>query len=64
VAEKTIAVENAGAQYFFVPQVEVATARSVANSSLHVVGVTTLSQVLRDLRSLGGDAPVPLTAPH
>ncbi len=64
VAEKTIAVENAGAQYFFVPQVEVATARSVANSSLHVIGVTTLSQVLGDLRSLGGDAPVPLTAPH
>jgi PDZ domain-containing protein len=64
VAEKTIAVENAGAQYFFVPQVEVATARSVANSRLHIIGVTSLSQVLSDLRKLGGAAPVPLTAPH
>lgn len=64
VAEKTIAVENAGAKYFFVPEVEVATARSVANSSLHIIGVTTLEQVLTDLRKLGGAAPVALTAPH
>jgi len=64
VAEKTIAVENAGAKYFFVPQVEVATARSVANSSLHIIGVTTLHQVLTDLRKLGGAAPVALTAPR
>ena len=64
VAEKTIAVERAGVQYFFVPQVEVATARSVANSSLHIIGVTTLSQVLAELRKLGGAAPVALTAPH
>lgn len=64
VAEKTIAVENAGAQYFFVPQVEVPTARSVANSRLHIIGVTTLSQVLADLRKLGGTPPVPLTPAH
>ena len=64
VAEKTIAVENAGARYFFVPQVEVATARAVANSSLHIFGVTTLSQVLAELRKLGGAAPVPFTTPH
>jgi Lon-like protease len=64
VAEKTIAVENAGAQYFFVPQVEVATARAVANSSLHIIGVTKLSQVLTELRKLGGAAPQPLSAPH
>lgn len=64
VAEKTIAVENAGAQYFFVPRVEVTTARAVANSRLHIIGVTSLSQVLSDLRKLGGAAPVPLTAPH
>jgi len=64
VAEKTIAVENAGAHYFFVPQVEVATARSVANASLHVIGVTRLSQVLAALRRLGGAALVPLTAPR
>jgi len=59
VAEKTIAVENAGVHYFFVPQVEVATARSVANSTLHIFGVTKLSQ----LRKLGGVAPMPFTAP-
>jgi len=64
VAEKTIAVENAGAHYFFVPQVEVATARAVANSSLHIFGVTTLSQVLAELRNLGGAPPVPFTTPH
>ena len=64
VAEKTIAVENAGAHYFFVPQVEVATARSVANASLHVIGVTRLSQVLAELRRLGGATLVPLTTPR
>jgi Lon-like protease len=64
VAEKTVAVAKAGAQIFFVPQVEVPTATAVAPASLHVIGVTSLDQVLRDLRRLGGDAPVPLTAPH
>lgn len=64
VAEKTIAVENAGAHYFFVPQAEVATARSVANASLHVYGVTKLSQVLAELRKLGGAAPVAFTTPR
>lgn len=63
VAEKTIAVERAGASYFFVPQVEVATARANASPGLHVIGVTTLNQVLRDLRRIGGAAPVPLTSP-
>jgi PDZ domain-containing protein len=62
VAQKTIAVENAGIHYFFVPQVEVATARAVAAASLHVIGVRTLAQVLRDLRKLGGAAPVALSA--
>jgi hypothetical protein len=46
-----------------VPQVEVATARSVANSTLHIFGVTKLSQVLAELRKLGGVAPMPFTAP-
>ena len=64
VAEKTIAVARAGAQIFFVPQVEVPVANAVAPASLHVIGVTSLAQVLRDLRALGGDAPVPLSAPH
>jgi PDZ domain-containing protein len=64
VAEKTVAVERAGASIFFVPDVEVATARSVAGSRLKIVGVSSLSQVLSDLRRLGGVVPKPLTKPH
>ncbi len=64
VAEKTIAVENAGAHYFFVPAVEVPTARSVANAGLHIFGVTKLSQVLAELRKLGGSPLVPFTTPR
>jgi Lon-like protease len=64
VAEKTVAVQHAGAKYFFVPQVEVKTAKSAAQPGLTIVGVTTLAQTLRDLRALGGAAPQPLTPPR
>jgi len=64
VAEKTVAVQRAGAKYFFVPQVEVATAKAAAQPGLKIIGVTTLTQALRDLRALGGAAPQPLTPPH
>jgi PDZ domain-containing protein len=64
VAEKTVAVQRAGAKYFFVPQVEVATAKANAKPGLTIVGVTTLAQTLRDLRALGGAVPQPLTPPH
>jgi PDZ domain-containing protein len=64
VAEKTVAVQRAGAKYFFVPQVEVATAKSAASPGLTIVGVTTLKQALRDLRKIGGAAPEPITRPH
>ena len=64
VAEKTVAVQRAGAKYFFVPQVEVATAKGAAQPGLKIIGVTTLAQTLRDLRALGGDAPKPLTPPR
>ncbi len=64
VAEKTVAVQRAGAKYFFVPQVEVATAKSAASPGLTIVGVSTLRQVLRDLRKIGGGPPQPITAPH
>jgi len=64
VAEKTVAVQDAGAKYFFVPQVEVATAKSAAQPGLTIVGVRTLAQTLRDLRALGGAAPKPLTPPR
>jgi PDZ domain-containing protein len=63
VAEKTVAVQRAGAQYFLVPQVEVATARANAAPGLTVLGVTSLAQALKDLRDLGGAAPVALTPP-
>lgn len=64
VAEKTVAVQRAGAKYFFVPQVEVATAKSAAAPGLTIVGVTTLQQALRDLRKIGGGSPEPITKPR
>lgn len=64
VAEKTVAVQRAGAKYFIVPQVEVTTAQSAASPGLKIIGVTTLAQALRDLRSIGGQAISPLTKPH
>ncbi len=64
VAQKTVAVEDAGATIFIVPKGEVNDARSMANSSLRIIGVTTLRQVLRELRRLGGQAPVPYTKPY
>jgi PDZ domain-containing protein len=64
VAEKTVAVQRAGAKYFFVPQVEVATAKANAKPGLTIVGVTTLAQALRDLRALGGAVSQPLTPPR
>jgi PDZ domain-containing protein len=64
VAEKTVAVQRAGATVFIVPQVEVATAKANASPGLRIVGVTTLKQALAVLRSLGGAPPVPLSPPH
>jgi len=63
VAEKTVAVERAGATVFFVPTVEYRTAESKATPQLHVYGVDTLDQVLRILERLGGSVPAkPLSA--
>jgi PDZ domain-containing protein len=64
VAEKTVAVERAGASIFFVPEVEVATARSAAQPGLRIVGVSNVSQVLAVLRAGGGAKPVALTKPR
>jgi PDZ domain-containing protein len=64
VAEKTVAVQRAGAKYFFVPQVEVATAKANAKPGLTIIGVTSLAQTLRDLKALGGAVPQPLTPPR
>jgi Lon-like protease len=54
VPQKTVAVENAHASVFFVPEGELSQAKQKANSSLHVFGVNNLSQALKDLESLGG----------
>jgi PDZ domain-containing protein len=62
VAEKTIAVERAGATVFFVPKVELKTAEAKASPQLHVYGVSNLDQALRILQRLGGQVktnPVP-----
>jgi PDZ domain-containing protein len=64
VAEKTVAVQRAGASVFLVPEVEVVTARGAAQPGLRIVGVTTLHQALSDLHRMGGVTPVALTKPH
>jgi PDZ domain-containing protein len=58
VAEKTIAVEQAGATVFFVPKVELKTAEAKASPQLHVYAVSNVDQVLRILQRLGGSVPV------
>ncbi len=63
VPEKTVAVERAGATAFFVPATQVATAKSKATPSLKVYGVRSLTQVLTDLRHLGGTVP-PIPGDH
>ena len=57
VAQKTVAVENAGATVFLVPPPEYRVALSKATSSLHVYAVATLDQALSVLARLGGRVP-------
>ena len=64
VAEKTVAVQRSGASVFLVPRAEVATATQAAQPGLRIIGVTSLHQALKDLRTLGGAAPIALTKPH
>lgn len=65
VAEKTIAVEDAGASVFFVPLGDgnLAAAKSKATPQLHVYGVRNVSQVLRILERLGGRVPSTASVP-
>lgn len=65
VEEKAVAVARAGATYFFVPDGggDVAAARDARQVGLTIVPVTTLEQVLNELRSLGGVKPQARTAP-
>lgn len=52
--QKTVAVQRAHASVFLVPAAQVGQARAVAAPGLTVLGVSTLSQALSDLRRLGG----------
>jgi PDZ domain-containing protein len=54
VQQKTVAVNDAGATVFLVPQPELSTARAMAGRNLKVFAVGTLAQALNDLEHLGG----------
>jgi Lon-like protease len=58
VAQKTIAVERAGATVFFVPPQEYQAAKSKDTPQLHVYAVSTLDQALKILKGLGGTMTV------
>jgi PDZ domain-containing protein len=55
-AQKSVAVRKAGAQVFLVPEANYKDARSTAGP-LKVIAVSTLSQALAELKSLGGTVP-------
>jgi PDZ domain-containing protein len=57
VAQKTVAVERAGATVFFVPPQEKKAAMSKDTPQLHVYAVSTLDQALQILERLGGSLP-------
>ncbi len=57
VAQKTVAVERAGARVFLVPPQEYKVARAKATPSLRVFSVSTLTQALKVLSGLGGHVP-------
>lgn len=59
VAQKTIAVENAGATVFFVPKANYAAAITHRNASLTVVAVSSLQQALSWLEQHGGKVAIP-----
>jgi Lon-like protease len=54
VQQKTVAVNDAGATVFLVPQPELTVAKSMAGPDLKVFAVQTLAQALNDLERLGG----------
>ena len=60
VAQKAVAVRDAGAKVFLVPVQEYGAAKSEAGS-MKVLPVSTLSQALSDLAKLGGHIPAPTT---
>lgn len=62
VAQKTVAVRDAGASIFFVPPEEYAVAKAHAGRSLKVVAVSSLSEAVRALEQLGGKLARPAGA--
>lgn len=54
VAQKTVAVERAGATVFFVPTPEYATATAHAGRTLRVIAVANISDALAALAKMGG----------
>lgn len=64
VKQKTVAVERAGASIFFVPAQELPVARSMATPGLKVYAVSSVGQVLDDLRHLGGVVGTDITGPR
>lgn len=64
VAQKTVAVRDAGAKVFLVPPQEKQVAEAHAGPGLKIVAVSTLDQALNVLRLMGGNlSGVPLVAP-
>jgi PDZ domain-containing protein len=63
VAQKTVAVERAGATLFLVPPQELSVARSKATGRLQVMAVSTLAQALADLAQVGGSLGTAATGP-
>jgi PDZ domain-containing protein len=59
VAQKTVAVERAGAQLFLVPPQEYAAAQSEANGKMKIESVSSLTEALADLKAIGGQIPPP-----
>ena len=64
VAQKTVAVENAGATIFMVPPQEYGAAKSQQKPGLQIYAVSTLDQALAVLAAHGGKVPpAPVAAP-
>jgi PDZ domain-containing protein len=61
VAQKTVAVRDAGAVLFLVPPQELAVAKAHAGPTLKVVAVSTIGQAVAALRSIGGHLVVTST---
>jgi PDZ domain-containing protein len=59
VAQKTVAVERAGAQLFLVPPQEYGAAESQANGKMKIEKVSSLAEALAALEAIGGQIPAP-----